>query len=66
MKKKKSKECLHVIGMFFHSSSELHDFRTPEDIDGLGDIAGYYDHCHLCGAEITKKIIKKQMRKRRK
>ena len=58
---KKQKKCFHVLGMFFHSSSELHDFSRPEDIDGIGDIAGYYEHCHKCGIRITKEIIKQQM-----
>ena len=60
----KQKKCLHVLGMFFHSSSELHDFSRPGDIDGEGTIAGYYDHCHLCGIRITKEIIKKQMKEK--
>lgn len=59
--KKKAKACLHVIGSYFHSSSELCDFCTPKDIDGEGTIAGYYSYCNKCGTKITKAIIKKQM-----
>jgi hypothetical protein len=63
---RRKNKCLHVIGMYFHSSSELHDFCTVDGIDGLGDIAGYYEHCHKCGAKITKEIIEKQMKMKRR
>ena len=57
----KSKKCkTHMIGQFWHSSSELCNYRIGSEIDGMGQVADYYRYCPDCGARITKAIIKRQ------
>jgi len=56
------KKCkLHIIGQYWHSSSELNNFVIGEDIDGEGTISGYYNYCPTCGTKITKTIINYQL-----
>ncbi len=54
------KKHYHIIGQYWHSSSELVNYKLRSDIDGLGDRAGYYKFCPECGKEITKEIIIEQ------
>jgi len=53
------KSCKHIIGEYWHSCSELYSFRHPEEIDGLGDVLGYFKYCSLCGEKIKKSYINK-------
>ena len=56
------KKCkYHVIGQYWHSSSELCLYCRGSDIDGLGMVGDYFNFCPYCGERITKKIIKAQM-----
>ena len=57
---KKKKKHYHVIGQYWHSSSELINYCVGSDIDGLGGTYGYYKYCPTCGKKITKKIINEQ------
>lgn len=53
----------HIIGQYWHSSSELCNFCIGADIDGLGHMENviYYQYCPMCGEKITEKIKTYQM-----
>ena len=57
------KKCKHIIGQYFHSSSELYNFSYGSERDGEETIAGYYPFCNKCGKRITEKIIKEYLKK---
>ena len=62
-KRKRSRCKYHIIGRYFHSSSELVNFCIESDIDGIGrrDDILYYQYCPNCGEKITEKIKMYQM-----
>ena len=62
-KRKRSRCKFHIIGQYFHSSSELVNFCIASDIDGMGrrDAILYYQFCPSCGEKITEKIKMYQM-----
>jgi hypothetical protein len=59
----KKQNCNHIIGQYYHSNSELQDFCYASEMDGLGEVATFWNFCPLCGVELTKNIIKKAMSK---
>lgn len=52
----------HTIGQYWHSTSELCNFCTVDEIDGLGDLYKFYKFCPDCGTKITAAIRKAQMK----
>ena len=62
-KRRRNKCKFHVIGQYWHSSSELRNFCLKSEIDGLGTSLGviFYKFCPNCGEKITEKIKVYQM-----
>lgn len=62
-KRRRSSCKYHVIGQYYHSSSELYNFCLGSEIDGLGTSLGitYYNYCPKCGEKITERIKVYQM-----
>lgn len=62
-KRKRDRCKYHIIGQYFHSSSELCNFCIKDDIDGMGSSLGiiYYQYCPSCGEKITEQIKTYQM-----
>ncbi len=59
-KARKVKKCMCQLGRYWHSTSELCDFRYPQDVDGLGDLFPlmFYKFCPNCGKDLKEDIKK--------
>lgn len=55
-----NKKHLHVIGLYWHSSSELHLYRRGSEQDGIGGTYCYFQFCPECGKRLTKRILAAQ------